>query len=41
MRLAAQAKLGYYPANPLAIEQLTKHLYCRGPDPTKKYDTIK
>jgi hypothetical protein len=40
MRLAAQAKQGYYPANSKAIQELTKHLYCRAPDPSKKFDTI-
>jgi hypothetical protein len=39
-RLAAEQKLCYYPAHPLAIEQLAKHLRPRGPDPEKKYDTI-
>src|SRR4051812_37406656 len=40
MRLAAQAKAGFYPAASEAIAELAKHLYCRAPDPTKKYDTI-
>lgn len=40
MRLAAQAKMGYYPAHPNAIAELVKHLHCRPPDPTKKFDTI-
>jgi Uncharacterised methyltransferase family (DUF6094) len=39
-RPQAEAKLCFYPAHPLAIEQLSKHLFCRGPDPTKKWDTI-
>ena len=40
MRLAAQAKAGFYPAHPLAIAELVKHLDVRAPDPSKKYDTI-
>src|SRR5690348_10640247 len=40
MRLAAQAKLGFYAAAPEAIAELLKHLYCRGPNPEKKFDTI-
>ena len=40
MRLAAQAKCGFYPAHPTAIRELAKHLKCRPPDPNKKYDTI-
>ena len=40
MRLAAQAKCGYYPANPVAIAEIVKHVYCRAPDPLKKFDTI-
>ena len=40
MRLAAQAKLGFYPANPTAIQELLKHLDCRATDAAKKYDTI-
>lgn len=40
MRLAAQAKQGFYPANGAAIQELLKHLCCRAPDPTKKFDTI-
>lgn len=40
MRLAGQAKLGYYPASPLAIKEIVKHLYCRGAVPEKRYDTI-
>ena len=38
MRLAAQAKQGFYPANHVAIRELLKHLVCRPPDPTKKHD---
>ena len=38
MRLAAQAKQGYYPAHPLAIAQIAKHLTLRPPDPNKKHD---
>jgi predicted RNA methylase len=40
MRLAAQAKLGFYPINPIGIEKLLTHLYCRAPNPEKKHDTI-
>ncbi|SIO37105.1 hypothetical protein SAMN05444166_4166 [Singulisphaera sp. GP187] len=40
MRLAAQAKAGFYPAHTMAIAELSKHLYCRSLDPAKKYDTI-
>ena len=40
MRLAAQQRLGFYPANPVAIAELAKHLYPRGPDPTKRIDTV-
>ncbi len=40
MRLEAQKRLGYYPAHPRAITELVKHLHPRGPDPTKKYDSI-
>lgn len=39
MRLAAQAKAGFYPAHPKAIEGIAAHLKCRPPDPNKKYDT--
>jgi hypothetical protein len=38
MRLAAQAKLGYYPASPLAIGELLKHLRVVPPDPARKSD---
>src|SRR4051794_37295452 len=39
-RLAAEQKLCYYPANPLAIAALIKHLRCRPPDPAKKSNTL-
>jgi hypothetical protein len=40
VRLEAQKKLGYYPAHPMAIAELVKHLYPRAPNPEKKFDTI-
>ena len=40
MRIAAQAKQGFYPAHPIAVAELVKHLTCRPPDPVKKFDTI-
>src|SRR5271166_510850 len=40
MRLAAQQRLGFYPAHTLAIAELVKHLRVRPPDPTKKFDTV-
>ena len=39
-RLASQQRLGFYPANPLAIAELLKHLRCRPKDPTKRFDSI-
>ena len=35
MRLAAQCKLGWYPAAPEAIAELVKHLHLKPPDPDK------
>ena len=35
MRLAAQARLGFYPAAPQVIAELVKHLRVRPPDPEK------
>ena len=40
MRLVAQAKQGFYPAHAAAIAELVKHLRCRPPDPSKKFDSI-
>ena len=40
MRLAARAKLGFYPAHPKAIEGLLTHLYVRKPNPDRPNDTI-
>jgi predicted RNA methylase len=39
LRLAAQAKLGWYPAAPEAVAELIKHLRVRPPDPDKTLDT--
>jgi predicted RNA methylase len=39
MRLAGQAKLGYFPASPIAIDGILKHLYARLPSPEKRFDT--
>jgi hypothetical protein len=38
MRLAAQARLGFYPAAPAAIAELLKHLRVVPPDPARKND---
>jgi Uncharacterised methyltransferase family (DUF6094) len=40
VRLAAQAKLGWYPAAPEAIAELVKHLHVRPPDPDKRLDPV-
>ena len=40
MRLAAQAKLGFYPAAPEAITAILAHLKCQPSNPEKKYDAI-
>jgi hypothetical protein len=39
-RLGSQALAGFYPASPLAIGQLVKHLYCRLPSPERPKDTL-
>ena len=39
MRLAAQARLGYYPAAPHVIAELVKHLRSRPPDPEKPLES--
>ena len=40
MRLAGQAKLGFFPIHPAAIDGLLAHLRCRPPDPLKQPDAI-
>ena len=39
MRLAAQCKLGFYPAAPQVIDALVKHLRVRPPDPEKPLES--
>lgn len=39
MRLAAQARLGFYPAAPQVIAELVKHLRVRPPDPDKALES--
>lgn len=39
MRLAAQAKAGFYPASEVAIEHITRHLLTKALDPAKKFDS--
>lgn len=39
-RLASDAKLGYYPANPIAVDGILKHLVAKPLDPNRKKSTI-
>ena len=40
VRLAGQAKLGYFPAAPNAVAELVKHLRARPPDPENKSNEV-
>ena len=40
MRLAGQAKLGFFPIHPAAIDGVLAHLRCRPPDPPGRPDAI-